>query len=279
MQTISLPVLLCLCAAVILTNAQRCTTTDSLNVRSCASTSCSIVTTLSPGTAVTLANVASRNANGHTWVSIGNNQWVARTFLRCDSPAAYPPPPPSGGGGSIASFPTSYSTSGYTYTGRSAQVLHFLKSRFGASATTYASHSDGATMSADLWTPGAAFGKNNAGIASMNSLADYCAANLGQLGLKYVIWRQRINLGRGWSNMADRGSLTQNHMDHVHITFNGGARAVADQPTQVTAQPTQTSESSLPGWAVALIVLNAIVLVGLVALVVVFVRVKSTLYA
>ena len=34
-----------------------------------------------------------------------------------------------------------------------------------------------------------------------------------------MIWRQRINLGEGWRDMADRGSITQNHNDHVHVSF------------------------------------------------------------
>jgi len=275
--------LLCLCSVILSSYAQRCTTTADLNVRSCPSTSCGVLETLRSGTQVTVANGASRNANGHTWVSIGNNRWVAKTFLNCGAAAprptpARPAPPSGGGGGSISSFPTSYSTSGYTYTGRRAQVLHFLKGRFGANPTTYASHSDGATASADLWTPGAAFGKNNAGVASMNQLADYCAGNLQSLGLKYVIWKQRINTGSGWRQMENRGSITQNHFDHVHITFQGGFRAVTEPLATAQQQSTQ-SDQSLPGWTVALIVLNVLVLVGLLAIVVVFMRVKSQLFA
>jgi hypothetical protein len=38
----------------------------------------------------------------------------------------------------------------------------------------------------------------------------------------YVIWEQKIwdsrNPGAGWKPMADRGSITQNHYDHVHIS-------------------------------------------------------------
>lgn len=38
----------------------------------------------------------------------------------------------------------------------------------------------------------------------------------------YVIWRQRINSrdGRGWRQMEDRGSITANHYDHVHVSFD-----------------------------------------------------------
>jgi hypothetical protein len=35
-----------------------------------------------------------------------------------------------------------------------------------------------------------------------------------------VIWRQRINSGTGWRAMEDRGSITQNHYDHVHVSFD-----------------------------------------------------------
>jgi hypothetical protein len=37
----------------------------------------------------------------------------------------------------------------------------------------------------------------------------------------YVIWKQRINYndGAGWQWMEDRGSITQNHYDHVHTSF------------------------------------------------------------
>ncbi|WP_372509255.1 hypothetical protein [Actinomadura madurae] len=40
------------------------------------------------------------------------------------------------------------------------------------------------------------------------------------LGISYVIWKQRIwNVrGGGWRPMEDRGSITQNHYDHVHIS-------------------------------------------------------------
>jgi hypothetical protein len=47
-----------------------------------------------------------------------------------------------------------------------------------------------------------------------------CAlANQEELGIDYVIWKQRINYGDGWERMADRGGITENHYDHVHISF------------------------------------------------------------
>jgi hypothetical protein len=47
-----------------------------------------------------------------------------------------------------------------------------------------------------------------------------CAlANQEELGISYVIWEQRVNYGDGWERMSDRGSVTENHFDHVHISF------------------------------------------------------------
>ncbi|WP_243710920.1 hypothetical protein [Actinomadura sp. KC216] len=53
-----------------------------------------------------------------------------------------------------------------------------------------------------------------------DQVAAYAVAHARRLGVSYVIWRQRIwNVrGGGWRPMEDRGSLTQNHYDHVHIS-------------------------------------------------------------
>lgn len=50
-------------------------------------------------------------------------------------------------------------------------------------------------------------------------LAQYSVDNMDRLGISYVIYRQRINTGSGWEQMEDRGGITANHMDHVHISF------------------------------------------------------------
>lgn len=53
-------------------------------------------------------------------------------------------------------------------------------------------------------------------------IANYAQANADRLGVKYVIWEQRIwdsrNPGAGWKLMEDRGNPTQNHYDHVHVS-------------------------------------------------------------
>jgi hypothetical protein len=58
-----------------------------------------------------------------------------------------------------------------------------------------------------------------------DKLAGYALAHRVELGITYVIWRQRINHGAGWTGMEDRGGITANHYDHVHVSF--GSRAPA----------------------------------------------------
>ena len=51
-------------------------------------------------------------------------------------------------------------------------------------------------------------------------IADYGIANADRMGIKYIIWEQQIwqSTSRQWTFMNDRGDLTQNHYDHVHIS-------------------------------------------------------------
>jgi hypothetical protein len=54
-----------------------------------------------------------------------------------------------------------------------------------------------------------------------DAVAQYVIDNASRLGIKYVIWKQRIYDMRGsggWEPMEDRGSITQNHFDHVHVS-------------------------------------------------------------
>ena len=60
--------------------------------------------------------------------------------------------------------------------------------------------------------------------ATGDEIAAYLQAHASELGIKYVIWRQHIwsvqRSGEGWRAMADRGSATANHYDHVHVSVN-----------------------------------------------------------
>jgi hypothetical protein len=53
-------------------------------------------------------------------------------------------------------------------------------------------------------------------------IAAWAQANASRLGIMYIIYRQRIwdirMASSGWVPMEDRGSITANHFDHVHIS-------------------------------------------------------------
>jgi hypothetical protein len=55
-----------------------------------------------------------------------------------------------------------------------------------------------------------------------SQIAAWAQANASRLGIMYIIYRQRIwdirMASAGWQPMADRGSITANHFDHVHIS-------------------------------------------------------------
>ncbi|MDL4813537.1 coiled-coil domain-containing protein [Actinomadura opuntiae] len=53
-----------------------------------------------------------------------------------------------------------------------------------------------------------------------DATAAYAIAHASELGIKYIIWRQRIYDLRspGWRMMENRGGVTANHFDHVHIS-------------------------------------------------------------
>jgi hypothetical protein len=53
-------------------------------------------------------------------------------------------------------------------------------------------------------------------------VASWAQANASRLGIEYIIYRQKIwdirMASSGWVPMEDRGSITANHFDHVHIS-------------------------------------------------------------
>lgn len=59
----------------------------------------------------------------------------------------------------------------------------------------------------------------------------YALANAASLGVDYVLWQQtQWNADGSSSRMSDRGSPTQNHMDHVHVHTVKGSAASSSSP-------------------------------------------------
>lgn len=68
-----------------------------------------------------------------------------------------------------------------------------------------------------------------------NGIADYLWANRQRLGVKWIIWQQAIRnpdiAGGRWRGMDDRGSATENHLDHVHVFLDGTAPGSTSSPS------------------------------------------------
>ena len=61
-----------------------------------------------------------------------------------------------------------------------------------------------------------------------DQIADYAIQNMASRGINYIIWKQRFYAPYAskygpaytWNPMPDRGSITENHYDHVHVSMN-----------------------------------------------------------
>ena len=62
-----------------------------------------------------------------------------------------------------------------------------------------------------------------------DKIAEYAIQNMASRGISYIIWKQRFYApfdskygpANTWNQMPDRGSVTENHYDHVHVSMNG----------------------------------------------------------
>ena len=96
-------------------------------------------------------------------------------------------------------------------------ITNFSMFRAGDDDGTGHGHNTG--MSVDFMVP--------VGSAKGDELAEYITKNMKELGIYYVIWKQRFYMlqsniygpANTWNLMPDRGGATANHYDHVHVSF------------------------------------------------------------
>ncbi|MDO5676366.1 MAG: M23 family metallopeptidase [Propionibacteriaceae bacterium] len=98
--------------------------------------------------------------------------------------------------------------------------------------------------------------------AKGDAVAAYAQEHAAELGIKYIIWWQKIwsveRAGEGWRQMEDRRSDSANHLDHVHISFNpdpgtGGLETLMAEAcgTGADGAPAvnKAAAESIGGWA------------------------------
>lgn len=80
---------------------------------------------------------------------------------------------------------------------------------------TYPGHDPSIDLALDIFVP------VNSDVLG-NKITKFAIENLKKYGIDYIIYRQHIynpEIAGYWRAMEDRGSPTQNHYDHVHISF------------------------------------------------------------
>ena len=100
---------------------------------------------------------------------------------------------------------------------------------------TYPGHSPSLDRAIDIFTP-----TNSSTLG--DKICAFALSNWPRFGVRYIIYRQRINWndGHGWRLMEDRGDLTQNHFDHVHVSFE------SEPATTGTTSVTPLPEGEIP---------------------------------
>jgi hypothetical protein len=171
---------------------------------------------------LTLVKVTGRRQMGRVQIVLdGQSRWVTADYLSKDKPKPEPEPksepksePVEAAGPSLGGACTNGST---IDAGHAALYdIHDVVCANWPQITAYGTwrgdgeHSEGRAI--DIMTSG----------ATGWDVANFLRANYSSLGIEYIIYSQQIwsveRSGEGWRGMPDRGSVTANHYDHVHVT-------------------------------------------------------------
>lgn len=173
---------------------------------------------LDPGTKVAVTGLVS---NGFARVLLHDKvRWVNADYLVEKLPEPSGSAQPSvtaAGGGVVSSAPCASGSSVESGLVPDAIALHRAVcahfpqvSRYGG-RSPYGEHADGHALDIMVYSD-SALGQ---------AIADWVRANAGTLKVSDVIWSRHIwtpvRASEGWRLMPDRGSVTANHYNHVHV--------------------------------------------------------------
>ena len=191
-------------------------TTD-VNIRSGPSASHDRIGSLE---AVTRAGITGVTKSGWTQlVTDGRVGWVRSTYLSKSKPKPKPQPTATSPGVSNASCSISSDIESHL-TSNARSVYRAVCAAYGGSVSSFGGYragdggDHGSGRAVDIMVSGEP-GWN---------IARYVQAHARELGVTYVIYQQQIWLAGNptsqWKGMADRGSSTANHFDHVHVSVS-----------------------------------------------------------
>lgn len=127
----------------------------------------------------------------------------------------------------LAQFHPQSPTTGDNITARMRDVRNEVDRRFGPFITIgcYRPENSGEHplgRACDFMLSSGGVMPNASSIQKGYDIAAWAQANASRLGIMYIIYRQHIwdirIASSGWVPMADRGGITANHYDHVHIS-------------------------------------------------------------
>jgi uncharacterized protein YgiM (DUF1202 family) len=182
-------------------------TTATLDIRSTYTDKYRLITEVPRGTELKITGVVK---NGRTQIIFEEAvRWVTATYLSKSAPS---------------SIPSSWLAVERGLTPNATKVHRAMRARFpqitvygGVRPSVIPDHEQGRALDCMIPDYRSASGK-----ALGDEAAAWAKANARSLGINYVIWNQHIwNITRdseGWRYMADRGSDSANHLNHIHIT-------------------------------------------------------------
>jgi uncharacterized protein YraI len=192
-------------------------TTTGLNVRTQPSADAALITVLKAGTKV---SITSGDKSG--WTSIllnGKGRWVHSQYLSTKKPTLA-----VSSSGGISSAPCASGSaveSGLTQD--AIRVHRAICARYPQVKTYYGRRGGGGGYHPSGRAIDAMIGDSTVGW----QIANLVRANARQLGAMEVIYSQRIwtaqRSSEGWRMMSDRGGVTANHYDHVHVSVYGNS--------------------------------------------------------
>ena len=164
------------------------------------------------------SKVAVTNTTKGGWAQIvfrDKPRWVNAAYLAKHKPAAEKPP-----ASGISDAPCASGSAVETGLTPNAILVHRSVCALFPEVTTYGGlrsdgeHGQGRAL--DIMVSSDSLG---------DAIAAWARANSDALGVSEVIWAQHIwtvqRSSEGWRLLEDRGSVTANHYDHVHVTVYG----------------------------------------------------------
>jgi uncharacterized protein YgiM (DUF1202 family) len=187
--------------------------TTELNLRSSPADDYRLLGTVPLGTRLGITGVVQRGRAKIVYRS--TVRWVTAAYLSRSRPTA------GGGSGGGSGVEKGLKPNAIKVHRAAMRAFPQVTTYYGVRPDSIPDHPNGLAL--DIMIPGNY--RSASGRALGQRIAAWAKANHSSLGIEYIIWDQHIwnvrRSGEGWRYMADRGSDSANHKNHVHVTVFG----------------------------------------------------------